>query len=133
MARLILDQAYKIRRIPPKAQHNSVPKSHFPYVKEPAEADLVFRLTHLPISGMALNLAMSPLRRRHCFLVLGCVLFVPFCCFILFSVPGKRHFCLDYENIRFPADLPNFPVAKIGCKQSPVISDVVTYPKKGYC
>ncbi|XP_019768062.2 alpha-1,3-mannosyl-glycoprotein 4-beta-N-acetylglucosaminyltransferase B [Dendroctonus ponderosae] len=36
---------------------------------------------------MALNLAMSPLRRRHCFLVLGCVLFVPFCCFILFSVP----------------------------------------------
>ncbi|XP_066259965.1 alpha-1,3-mannosyl-glycoprotein 4-beta-N-acetylglucosaminyltransferase B isoform X1 [Euwallacea similis] len=34
-----------------------------------------------------MNLPMSPLRRRHCFLVLGFVVFVPFCFFVLFSVP----------------------------------------------
>ncbi|CAH1129914.1 unnamed protein product [Ceutorhynchus assimilis] len=36
---------------------------------------------------MALSLSMSPLRRRHCLLVLGFVVFVPFCFFVLFSVP----------------------------------------------
>ncbi|XP_044753769.1 alpha-1,3-mannosyl-glycoprotein 4-beta-N-acetylglucosaminyltransferase B [Coccinella septempunctata] len=33
------------------------------------------------------NLAMSPLRRRNCFLVLAFVVFIPFCVFVLFSVP----------------------------------------------
>ncbi|XP_019866107.1 alpha-1,3-mannosyl-glycoprotein 4-beta-N-acetylglucosaminyltransferase B [Aethina tumida] len=34
-----------------------------------------------------LNLALGPLRRRNCFLVLAFVVFVPFCVFVLFSVP----------------------------------------------
>jgi hypothetical protein len=34
------------------------------------------------------NFAMSPLRRRNCFLVLAFVVFIPFCAFVLFSVPG---------------------------------------------
>lgn len=34
-----------------------------------------------------MNLPMSPLRRRNCFLILGFVVFVPFCFFVLFSVP----------------------------------------------
>ncbi|EFA00960.2 alpha-1,3-mannosyl-glycoprotein 4-beta-N-acetylglucosaminyltransferase B [Tribolium castaneum] len=33
------------------------------------------------------NFAMSPLRRRNCFLVLAFVVFIPFCAFVLFSVP----------------------------------------------
>ncbi|XP_018572245.1 alpha-1,3-mannosyl-glycoprotein 4-beta-N-acetylglucosaminyltransferase B [Anoplophora glabripennis] len=33
------------------------------------------------------NFAMSPLRRRNCFLVLAFIVFIPFCLFVLFSVP----------------------------------------------
>lgn len=35
------------------------------------------------------SLAVSSLRRRNCFLVAAFVLFVPFCAFVLLSVPGK--------------------------------------------
>lgn len=34
------------------------------------------------------NFAMSPLRRRNCFLVLAFIFFIPFCIFVLFTVPG---------------------------------------------
>lgn len=34
------------------------------------------------------NFPMSSLRRRNCFLVLAFVVFLPFCAFVLFSVPG---------------------------------------------
>lgn len=37
------------------------------------------------------NLVMSPMRRRNCFLVVAFVVFIPFCAFVLFTVPGKRH------------------------------------------
>ncbi|VEN34417.1 unnamed protein product, partial [Callosobruchus maculatus] len=33
------------------------------------------------------NIAMSPLRRRNCFLLLAFVVFIPFCLFVLFSAP----------------------------------------------
>ncbi|KAL1501288.1 hypothetical protein ABEB36_006636 [Hypothenemus hampei] len=36
---------------------------------------------------MAFNITMSPLRRRHCLFVIGFVLFVPFCFFVIFSMP----------------------------------------------
>ncbi|XP_050315791.1 alpha-1,3-mannosyl-glycoprotein 4-beta-N-acetylglucosaminyltransferase B isoform X3 [Anthonomus grandis grandis] len=34
-----------------------------------------------------MNLPMSPMRRRHCFLIVGFIVFLPFCFFNLFSVP----------------------------------------------